>query len=264
MDIFLPVRFRTQVQLSPHALAKGNMDELIRERLQKSLEGVCSRFGYIRPGSIDIVRRSMGCLMKAHFNGHIRYDVVCKAEVCNPARGMVFKVTVRNKNELGILAEGHIVMDGNRMPVLDVLIPRRSAGITSDIDLDEVNTGDEIHVEVLGKRYQLLDKKISIIARAIKEPQKKRARDRDAEKALMDYEEGGAAQDDLYGGCDEEDGGCSEDGESVSDSEGGDDVSESDGGDDDEDPTGIYGGSDAEEFEGGDDPVGGTIQDDEF
>lgn len=261
MDIFLPVRFRTQVQLSPHALTKGNMDELIRERLQKSLEGVCSRFGYIRPGSIDIVRRSMGCLMKAHFNGHIRYDVVCKAEVCNPARGMVFKVTVRNKNELGVLAEGNIIMDGTRMPVLDVLIPRRSAGITSDIDLDEVNTGDEIHVEVLGKRYQLLDKKISIIARAIKEPQKKRIRDREAEKALMDYEEGGAPLDDIYGGCEDDDS-CSEGGESVSESDGGDDEEDasSDGGDEE----GLFGGSDAEEFDGGDDPVGGTIQDDEF
>jgi hypothetical protein len=204
--------------------------------------------------------------MKAHFNGHIRYDVVCKAEVCNPARGMVFKVTVRNKNELGVLAEGNIVMDGNRMPVLDVLIPRRSAGITSDIDLDEVNTGDEIYVEVLGKRYQLLDKKISIIARAIKEPQKKRTRDREAEKALMDYEEGGAPQDDIYGGC-ENDESCSDGGESVTESEDGNEDGSTDGGDDDDDdpdPQGLFGGSDVEEFEGGDDPVGGTIQDDEF
>jgi len=195
--------------------------------------------------------------MKAHFNGHITYDVVCKAEVCNPVRGMVFKVSVKNKNELGILAEGNVVMDGAQMPVMDVLIPRRSAGITSDIDLDAVNTGDEVFVEVLGKRYQLLDKKISIIARAIKEPQKKRQKE--SEKAIQDYEEGGGLQEDFYGdggSSDEEaasDGGSEDEGSDEGTEEG----DESDGGD-------AFGGdSDLDDLGGGDDPVGGGIIGDE-
>lgn len=239
-------------------LTTAKIEELIRERIQKNLEGVCSRFGYIRPGSIEIIRRSIGCLMKAHFNGHVTYDVVCRAEVCNPVRGMVFKVSVKNKNELGILAEGSIVMDGAHMPVMDVLIPRRSAGITSDIDLDTVNTGDEVFVEVLGKRYQLLDKKISIIARAIKEPQKKRQKESD--KPVVDYEEGGGIQEEVYGGDESSD---AEESDAGSENESDDD--ETEGGDDDSDDVNAFGGdSDVEELEGGDDPVGGMINDDEF
>lgn len=225
MDVFLPVRFRTHVQLSPNGITTGTMDEHILQKIQYNLEGVCSRFGYIRPGSIEIVRRSMGSLMKAHFNGHIRYDVVCKADVCNPVRGMVFKAVVRKKNELGVLAEGGIPIDGVQMPVLDVLIPRRSAGIISDIDLETVDVGDEIFVEILGKRYQLHDKKISIIARAVKEPSKRRVR----EASSARLEEEGEDTDDVSDDGTISEGGSSRGGEGDSDCEDdGDDEEEDD------------------------------------
>jgi hypothetical protein len=155
----------------------SNIDEQIYNKIRTTLEGVCSRYGYIRPKSIEILKRSLGVFMKAHFNGHIKYDIVCKAEMCNPVRGMIFKAIVKNKNDLGILAENSITIDGNVIPILDILIPRRSAGITSDIDLDSINIGDEIFIEVLGKRYQLNDKKISIIARAVNEPSKKKIKE---------------------------------------------------------------------------------------
>ena len=80
MDVFLPVRFRTQVQLTPSGITSGNIDDHLKAKISRSLEGICSRFGYIRPGSIEIVKRSLGILMKAHFNGHIRFDVVCKGK----------------------------------------------------------------------------------------------------------------------------------------------------------------------------------------
>ena len=168
--MFLPIRFRTNVQLSPRELADDNFDDCLKGKLQKSLEGVCSRYGYIKPGSIDIMRRSAGMFIKQHFNGYIKFEMVCKGEVCNPANGMVIEATVKNKNALGFLAECSIDIDGTIMPVLDIIIPRRAAGVTSEVDLDAVNVGDIIYVQVLGKRYQLNDKKISIIGKAVNQP----------------------------------------------------------------------------------------------
>jgi hypothetical protein len=169
MDIFAPIRFRTSVQLAPSDLL-ANFQETILDKVRVSLEGVCSRYGYIRPGSIVIVKRSTGSFIKQHFNGHIKFDMICKAEVCNPAIGAVFKAIVKNKNALGVHAESVTHEDDVTHPVLDIIVPKRSAGITSTIDLEDVNVGDIVYVEVLGKRYQLHDKKISIIGRAIKEP----------------------------------------------------------------------------------------------
>lgn len=269
MDVFMPVRFRTQVQLSPSSITTGNIDDHVHEKIKKSLEGICSRFGYIRPGSIEIVKRSMGCLMKAHFNGHIKYDIVCKADVCNPVRGMVFKAIVKNKNELGILAEGAIIIDGTKLSVLDVLIPRRSAGITSEIDLDTVDVGDEIFAEVLGKRYQLNDKKISVIARAVKDTKIKQKRSSDKEKLLTEYDINGLLikeeDDDMLegidGGDDEIDGGSvHSDDDKVGGEDEDEDDDESDGGMSD-----IEGGEEEDEEDPtGDDAEGGAINDDDF
>lgn len=168
MDIFVPIRFRTNIQLAPSDLV-ADFERVILDKVRSALEGVCSRYGYIRPGSIAIVKRSAGMFIKQHFNGHINFDMICKAEVCNPANGSIFKAVVKNKNALGVHAESTIMINDEEQPVLNIIIPKRSAGITSTINLEEVSIGDTIHVEVLGKRYQLHDKKISIIGRAIKE-----------------------------------------------------------------------------------------------
>ena len=268
MDVFLPVRFRTQVQLTPSGITSGNIDDHIKTKIRKSLEGICSRFGYIRPGSIEIVKRSLGTLMKAHFNGHIRYDIVCKADVCNPVRGMIFKVIVKNKNDLGLLAESGIVLDGKMMPVLAVVIPRRSAGITSDLDLDEINIGDEIFVEVLGKRYQLNDKTIDIIARAVKEPQKKKLKETEKtlDKALIDDEEPilGGDEDDIgsYSGRDDDESGSGSGSDSDSDSQSGGEEEEDEEEEEEEDDEEEETDGGGEDLEGGED--GGAINDDDF
>jgi DNA-directed RNA polymerase subunit E'/Rpb7 len=169
MDCFLPIRFRTTIQLSPSEL-NTDFQAAISNKLRTNLEGLCTRFGYIKPNSIEIVRRSAGQFVKQHFNGHIRFEMVCKAEVCNPPQGLVVKAYVKVKNEMGVLAESSIDMDGTLVPVLDIIVPLRAAGISSEIDLEEVQTGEEIYVSVLSKRYQLRDKKISVIGRAVRKP----------------------------------------------------------------------------------------------
>ena len=96
--MFFPIRFKTHIQLPPKDL-NGNFDEIIEKKMKSKLEGLCSRFGYIKPGSLEVVRRSAGMFMKQHFNGHIRFDIYCKGDVCNPPQGMVVEAVVKNKNQ---------------------------------------------------------------------------------------------------------------------------------------------------------------------
>lgn len=191
MDMFLPVRFKTSVHLAPKELTLDFADNLI-QKLQNQLEGLCTRHGYIKPGSLEIVRRSAGQFVKQHFNGHLRFDVVCRAEVCNPPQNAIVEAVVKNKNELGIHAESSMQMGDNDVPVLDIIIPKRAAGIQSEVDLSEVEIGDRIFVEVLGKRFQLNDRKISIIGKAVKnkQPQQEIA-EGEGEEADIDLDEDG-------------------------------------------------------------------------
>lgn len=167
MDMFLPVRFKTSVHLAPMELTADFEDTILR-KLRQNLEGVCSRHGYIKPSSIEIVRRSAGQFVKQHFNGHLRYDVVCRAEVCNPPQNSIVEAVIKKMNELGLHAESTLRIGESDVPVLDIIIPKRAAGIQSEVDLSELQPGDRIYVEVLGKRFQLNDRMISIIGRATK------------------------------------------------------------------------------------------------
>jgi len=65
---------------------------------------------------------------------------------------------------MGVLAEGYY----DNIPILEIIIPSNSAGIKSEINLETLVKGQEIKIEVCGKKYQLFDKHISIIGRAIK------------------------------------------------------------------------------------------------
>jgi DNA-directed RNA polymerase subunit E'/Rpb7 len=165
--MFLSTTFTSSVQLNPSEL-QINFEKVIKDKLKSKYEGICSRYGYIKPNSIEILKRSAGVLSKQHFNGNIKFDIICSAEVCNPTKGLVIEAEIKNKNALGILAESIIKIDKVDIPILDIIIPKKAAGIMSEIDLDELNIGDSIFVMVLSKKYQLNDKKISIIGKAVK------------------------------------------------------------------------------------------------
>lgn len=168
MNLFIPARFKTSIQLAPVELAElgVSFEKTLLDKLKATHEKVCTRFGYVRTDSLRIVKRSAGNFIKQHFNGYIKFELICRAEVCNPVKGNVYEAVVRNKNALGVHAEA--VVDG--IAVLDIIIPKRAAGIQSEIVLDEVQADDVIYVKVLCKKYQLNDRFISIIGSAVKKP----------------------------------------------------------------------------------------------
>jgi DNA-directed RNA polymerase subunit E'/Rpb7 len=163
-DLFMPIKFRSTIQLTPKELS-SDFQNVILKKLKNNLENVCSRHGFIKNDSIKIIKRSMGQIKKQHFNGNVMFELQCIAEICNPAQGSIIKCKVKAKNSLGILAEGYY----GDVPILEIIIPKISAGIKSDINIDTIAIGEEINIEVCGKKFQLYDKHISIIGKAIKD-----------------------------------------------------------------------------------------------
>lgn len=161
-DLFIPIKFNTSVQLKPKEIG-SNIDEVLLLKIKKDLENMCSKHGYIKNNSIKIIKRSAGQLIITHFNGNIAYNLQCIAEICNPAQGSILKCRIKAKNALGLLAEGFY----DNIPILQIIIPKLSAGIKSDIDIEKLKIGEEISIEVCGKKFLLYDKYISIIGRAI-------------------------------------------------------------------------------------------------
>jgi hypothetical protein len=162
--MFMPIKFNTTIILTPNELNK-NFENTILTKIKATLENSCSKHGYIKKDSIKIIKRTPGYIKEAHFNGNIAYDLNCIAEICNPAQDSIVKCIVKAKNNLGLLAIGKY----EDMAILEVIIPKITSGILSDVNIDNINIGDEINVVVCGKKFTLYDKMISIIGRIIKD-----------------------------------------------------------------------------------------------
>jgi hypothetical protein len=160
----MPIKFNTTIILTPSELNK-NFENTILTKIKATLENSCSKHGYIKKDSIKIIKRTPGYIKEAHFNGNIAYDLNCIAEICNPAQDSMVKCIVKAKNNLGLLAIGKY----EDMAILEVIIPKITSGILSDVNIDNINIGDEINVIVCGKKFTLYDKMISIIGRIIKD-----------------------------------------------------------------------------------------------
>ena len=163
-DLFTPIKFNTNIYLKPSELT-SDYENLLLKKLIDKMEGSCTKYGYIKKNSLKIIKRSIGNIIKQHFNGNILFDLQCIAEICNPINGTIVKCKIKNKNSMGLLAQGYY----DNEPILEIIIPKISAGIMSEINLDILNIGQDVLVEVCGKKFNLYDKSISIIAKAIKD-----------------------------------------------------------------------------------------------
>ena len=162
--MFMPIKFNTTVILTPKEFNK-NFDNVIITKLKDNLENICSKHGYIKKDSIKIIKRSMGYFKEAHLNGNIAYDLSCIAEICNPTQDSIIKCVIKAKNNLGLRGIGTY----DDMSILEVIIPRITSGIQSEVNIDTINVGDIVNVKVCGKKFTLYDKMISIIGKIIKD-----------------------------------------------------------------------------------------------
>ena len=176
-DIFVRVLLTDKVKLRPHQISSKLKDNLL-DSLRAKFEGFCSYHGYIRPDSIDIFKYSMGYIQALSLNGDVEYTVNYYADVCNPSIGSIVHTKVVNTNKFGILTHTGIkTNDGKFLPILEIVVARNMINAQNDKNADDIKIGDELHVEILGKKYELMDKKISVIARII---------DTDHDKNILD------------------------------------------------------------------------------
>lgn len=158
-NIFMKMHLIEKVKLEPAFITKSYREEVLK-RLKARVEGICTRHGFIRPGSIELHKVCTGRVELIGLNGNCVFDVHFTADVCNPLLGSVIRCRVTNVNKFGILAEAG--------SIIEAIIAKNSVNIVSDVDLEKIRIGDEVMVEVVGKKYELNDKKISLIGKIVR------------------------------------------------------------------------------------------------
>ena len=106
----------------------------------------------------------MGYVQTFSLNGDIIFNVSYYADVCNPAIGSIIEAKVVNMNKFGILAELSVKKD----VILEIIVAKSMVNILNEIPIDNYSINDIITIEILGKKYELGDKKISIVGRTVK------------------------------------------------------------------------------------------------
>lgn len=145
MKIILPI---TEVGKN----IKDNLEKIISKRN----EGKCIAEGFIRPGSIKVIRYSSG-----NVNGsNIEFETVFECMICHPTEGMLIECDVKTITKAGIHAE--VIDNVGTVPI--------TAFIARDHHFNENNFGDikenmKIIVRVIGIRYELNDPYICVIAK---------------------------------------------------------------------------------------------------
>ncbi len=144
--------FEEQVPLTPKDLRNEiqNIDSLLEQKLQAKLEGRCSRHGYVLPGSLQILSRSMGMVEKGRFTGSILFHVQAEGQVLNPPDGLVVEGEVIRKNKMGIYV--------NYQDAIRIIVPR-DLNIGNE-EFESVAVGETVKVEIKKSRFQVNDEYI--------------------------------------------------------------------------------------------------------
>ena len=83
--------FEKKINLTPsdfNEMKTVSVDDLLTKKAKESMEGKCSEQGFVLPGSIELLSRSMGYFESARFTGDSIYYLKLKGQVVYPVDGM--------------------------------------------------------------------------------------------------------------------------------------------------------------------------------
>lgn len=171
-EIYATITLVDKVCLNPESLHKG-VNKIIKRQLKAEYEGKCSYHGYIKIGSINILQKSPGLINDCSLNGNVIYHVQYNASICNPAIGSIISVKVVNSNMFGILAE---IVDSKKNVIIEAIVAKDP---TNAVKLEKINLGDVVDIEIKGKKFELGDKKVTVLGTLVETRSKRLILDKD-------------------------------------------------------------------------------------
>ena len=131
--------------------------ELLRTKLRERMEGKCNSNGYVRPGSIEILDRTIGECENGRFTGNLLYDCKIKCDVLYPTADSVVDAYVIKVTKMGAWA---VYQEAMR-----ILIPRDlHLGST---EFDTIKEGETVKVSIQRSRFQTNDPYIMAVGKLV-------------------------------------------------------------------------------------------------
>lgn len=120
-----------------------------------NMEGKCRNEGYLSIGSMTLESYSCGLL----YADSVSFDVIFKADVCNPEIGTIADCKIINNTKIGIRG----IYQEKDNPIIFFV----SREHNPSKNFDEYFIGQTIQVKIIGTRFELNDTSISSISEII-------------------------------------------------------------------------------------------------
>jgi DNA-directed RNA polymerase subunit E'/Rpb7 len=127
-------------------------------RLKQFNEGKCIKDGYVKNNSVKLLTYSGGEL----FSNKLVFECVFECLITNPVESMILNCEAKSITKVGVRAE--LVTDDNISPY--IIFIARDHHYNNEM-FSQIKENDMLQVRVLGQRYELNDKFISVIAELI-------------------------------------------------------------------------------------------------
>uniref|UniRef100_A0A6C0J4N8 Ribosomal RNA methyltransferase FtsJ domain-containing protein n=1 Tax=viral metagenome TaxID=1070528 RepID=A0A6C0J4N8_9ZZZZ len=148
-DIFTPMQFTGRIDLEPNQL-DTNMYKTIQSLAKKKYSGTCiPHVGYIKPGSLKIIKKQIGTYQGTHFTGNMTFNLQLSGLVTRPYKGMIIDAIVTHKTDAGLSARN------SRLPY-DLCIPKMPNDENKDL-IDRVSKNSHIRVEICASELNAPD-----------------------------------------------------------------------------------------------------------
>jgi hypothetical protein len=146
------------------SLSITNVGKNIKETLEKyvafNFEGKCLVEGFIKPGSSKIITYSSGLVERGNL---ISFEIIFECDICFPVEGTKITCVAKNITKAGIRAESAFDVPS---PIVVFIARDHHYNMA---EFGAVKEDDKFTVRVIGQRFELNDKFISIIGELVKE-----------------------------------------------------------------------------------------------
>jgi len=142
--------FEKKISLTPsdfNKIKNTTVDTIILEKAKELMEKKCSENGFVLPGFLKLISRSIGRFEDGNKTGDAIYYVKLEGKIIYPADGIRVVGEVIRKNKMGLYVE--------YKNAIRVQVPR-DFHIGSE-EYDSVEVGDSIEVELKRSKFQIND-----------------------------------------------------------------------------------------------------------
>jgi DNA-directed RNA polymerase subunit E'/Rpb7 len=157
MSIYSKALITRTISLSIKSVGK-NIRQIIEMEVGNTFEGKCLVEGFVKPKTTKIISFSSGLIERGI---NISFEVVFECEICFPVEGMLLTCEAKNITKAGIRCES-----SEEKPSPIVVFIARDHHYNNNY-FSSIQEGDKVNIRVIGQRFELNDKFISIIGELV-------------------------------------------------------------------------------------------------